>query len=444
MNKLWENRLLRMVFTYALCFVGLLTGACSSKVSGDCVSVGEAFGEPINATVFVEEFLASYGSKFGHEFIRRKAVERRVETMGIKLPDGLLESEFKIAERDFFASHSGEIAAEKHLKTYGLTLADWRRLTRVRLRHTLLSRKLMAAQPSERMLTELFEKRYGKNGERRELRYLYVSTQADRQTVLTGDELKKALTDYQEKGKAILASGLKVSKTSLQTRLDSELSAYNFEFRRDVQRNELPLNILKKYDAVPVGQWSEIYEDNNHIGVIRGVPEQTRVSKNVLRFEQILVDVSQKGLLEKGMASVVKARAKQRAETLFRQINQQPKKFGLVAKTKSNHASRSRGGRFPIFQPENAGLSKKSTESALNLKTAGQLIMVEDAVGFHLLRLESLTRVDRAKVTEQLLQEMSRRSYSDTEVVAFVDDLVADANLKLSLKLAKQCRAKGK
>ena len=79
----------------------------------------------------------------------------------------------------------------------------------------------------------------------------------------------------------------------------------------------------------------------------------------------------------------------------------------------------------------------------MSLKDSGQLVLLKMLM-VSFASIWSLTRVDRSKVSAQLLEEMSRRSYSDAEVVAFVDDLVADANVKMTLNLAEQCRPTGK
>jgi hypothetical protein len=160
------------------------------------------------------------------------------------------------------------------------------------------------------------------------------------------------------------------------------------------------------------------------------------------RFEQVIVPVSVNELIVADLQSEIRTGAKLRAQKLFSQLNKKPRGFSIQARAMSDHAaSKQRGGRFRIFQPKNAGLSPKATEAVLKLKHLGQLVMVQDDVGFHIVRLESLNRISKANVLKDLLAEMKRRDYSDLRVNEYIDELVEAGVFKINLELDPRCKA---
>ena len=425
------------------CVIMLLSSGCGDEPEqGSCLSVGSGFGDPINGGVFLEELLDIYGLKFSQEFMRRRAVERKVSALNIVLPKGQLESVMTLTERDFFASHSGKKAAIENLKSYGLSMEDWKRLTSDRVRFGLLAKALMKVEPSEKMIASLFEKRYGKDGERREIRYLYVSSAAASQTIIKGEKLKTKLAAFEARIRARLSIVRESTETDTLEVLKKILKDLQYSLVKDLRNTDLRLDVTKVLEGVVPGVWSEIFAENDQLKIFRRLPGPSRQAMVSARFEQVIVPVSAAQLITSELKDTVRSGAKVRAEKLFTRINKKPDRFSLEARVRSDHAtSKQRGGRFRTFEPQNIGLSSKVTDAVLKLDKPGQMIMVEDDAGFHIVRLELLNRVAKSKVLKSLLEEMSRKDYSDTQVNQYINGLVEDGAFNIRLQLDPRCRA---
>jgi hypothetical protein len=303
----------------------------------------------------------------------------------------------------------------------------------------------MRTEPSQSMVDELFEKRYGKDGERREIRYLYISTEPSSQTIVQGETLKAALVSFEEQMRERLSLVRQNRQTDIAESMKSTLGGYTYTRVTDLRNTDLPLNLAKSMSSIAPGIWSEIISENEQLKMVRRVEGPNSKSMASARFERVIVPISGTQLLSSDLATAVQSGAKLRAEKLFSQINKTPRSFSLHARARSDHrGSKQRGGRFRIFLPQNAGLSTKVTKAILKLSTPGQLVMLEDKVGYHIVRLESLQRVTQSKVVKELLGEMKRRAYSDIQVNAYVDDLVELAAFEINLELDPRCRAKAK
>jgi hypothetical protein len=427
-----------------VCVFTLTSNGCQSEQSNaPCLSVGEGFGAPINGGLFLAELMDIYGQKFSREFMRRRAIERKAKALNVELPKGQVDSEMVLTKRDFFASHSGEKAAVKHLQSYGISLEDWQRLTTERVRYGLLAKRLMRTEPSQKMIDQLFEKRYGRDGERREIRYLYVSTKPTSQSIIQGETLKAKLKAFEAKIHQRLSDALKVNRGRASTGVAALLSDVKYSMVPALRHTDLPLDVAKKLEGIAPGVWSEVRLENEQLKSIRRQVGPNSATMASARFEQIVVPVSARELIVAELQSSIQVAAKVRAQKLFSQLNKSPRGFSIQARAMSDHAaSKPRGGRFRIFQPKNAGLSPKATEAVLKLKHPGELVMVEDATGFHIVRLESLTQISKAKVLNELLGEMKRRDYSDVKVNEYIDTLVDAGGFNIRLELDPRCKAK--
>ena len=102
-------------------------------------------------------------------------IDERFEEAGLSLDETVITARLEKAQEELFFSHRGRESAVNHLAKYGIDLDDWRRQTQRRLQRDFKTNELMRHTPTEEMLTKFFEKRYGRTGERRRIRYLLIS-----------------------------------------------------------------------------------------------------------------------------------------------------------------------------------------------------------------------------------------------------------------------------
>ena len=216
------------------------------------------------------------------------------------------------------------------------------------------------------------------------------------------------------------------------------------EQQREVSLATLrPQDFLNKVQIAPA-EVKAYYESNRQKFTL---PEQVRIEYLVLSVDELIknVAVTEAEILENYQANASryrtleerrarhillsaspkasaeeKAKARQRAEELYKEAQRDPGKFAELGKTQSQDPGSAAQGGDLGFVPRGA-LVPAFEQALFNMKTGEIKGPVETEFGFHIIKLEEIKPATerpladvRAEITEQLKQAAARRKFNDS------------------------------
>ena len=424
-------------------WVGVLCSAvlvgCSSKggVSATCIEVGTVDGQPIPGHIYFEALVKEHGGQFAKTFAESLVLQRRAAQHNLTVDPQVLAARNEVMEREMISSHGGKSAALDHLKRYGLTLSDWRRITSNRLSTELLTLAVMRKAPTDELLTKFFERKYGKNGERRRVRYLLISKDPKNQSVVAPKEIETAREPF-VKGVRDVLEQVREGRIDVSA-LQVAFGNIPYVYETGLVASAITLTDQKRLQEKPKGTWTEIIDNEKFLVIYR---KTTLNEQGIAAIDRVKVGVGDADIVAAVFGDELQQRASKKAEELFGKVNGGGK-FTLLARTHSDHSvSKIRGGLFRVFEKDNADLGEKATAQILKLRKTGSIAMVEDARGFHIVKLEKYSSVTMDGVKKALAAELSRRVFDEVELATFREQLVSASKVEIKPTLQKHCLPK--
>ena len=410
----------------------------------DCLEVGRIGNDVIDGSIVLRRLVDQFGERFAREFIVFQLIDERFEEAGLTLDESVVAARLEKAQEELFFSHRGREKAMNHLAKYGIDLDDWRAQTLRRIKRDFQTNELMRYAPTEEMLSSIFEKRYGRNGERRRIRYLQVSKDPANQSLYSKEEMDSATEKWAERvQQALSLFSAKVDKNA-RKRLTESLGTESISFHDELLLEQVP-EVFHGTLQKELQKWTDPKKVENQFTSFRRKPSQTGTltSLSGARFEGVRISVSPEAVVKFQLSGSIVERAKLRAEKLFSQINKKRDAFKLLARRFSDHkASKARGGLFRVFDASTSRLPDSVNKKINSLSTPDQLSMIEDDIGFHIVLLEKVDRVSMTGARPHLLQELKLNTFDEREQEAYRKSLYASADVKLNLKVSERCQAK--
>jgi len=372
-----------------------ISAACTTHKSEGGAAPGKVAavvdGGPIRYGAFVEALVAAQGDSFFPRYVERVLAEREAKAAGVTVSEGEVS---KAVDKEIAETIAGRFggkreALEKQLGEYGLTYDAWRRQRRIDKRVELLARKLLKQRVDDTQVRALFERRYGKDGVRRRLRHILISTHVSNTRFYTRaeyDDEKPAIERTARKAAAGLRRELvagadmaalaKTRSDDHSARRGGDLgSAWSGRFG-------------KTFDAavrkLSVGQISPVVQGRRGFHVIRvyGLRKGARY-----KGAHILVSARASGPDDKRDEAARFAAARAEAEAL-RESLQSGGDLATVAREKSaDPTSRGRGGDLGEFRPGRLGGEVDPVLETLPLEQVSEPIRVSS--GYELVRLDT-------------------------------------------------------
>ena len=427
-------------------FILLFGFGCSernhSKVN--CLEVGRIGNDAIDGSVVLKRLVDQFGERFAREFIVFQLIDERFEEAGLSLDETVITARLEKAQEELFFSHRGRKSAMNHLAKYGIDLDDWRRQTERRIQRDFKTNELMRHAPTEEMLTKIFEKRYGRNGERRRIRYLLISKDPAKQSLYSKEEMDAATEQWTERVQQALLSFSAKGDGDARKRITELLGTESITFRDDMMLEQVP-EVFHRTLQMGRQTWTEPQKTKNYFASYRRKPSQTGVQTGLSasRFEGVQISVAPEAVVKHQLGASIAKKAKLRAEKLFSQINKKRDDFKLLARRFSDHkASKARGGLFRVFDASTSKLSDTLNKKINSLSTPDQLSMTEDELGFHIILLEKVDRVSMTGARPHLRQELKLKTFDEREQDEYRKSLYAGAGVTLNLRVSERCQVK--
>ena len=433
------NRTVSVVGNPLFCILWvLLVSGCLSNddESLACLDVGSIDGVQIAGHTFLRGLIDQHGKQYAKSFSEDVLLARIAAEKDLSVDMQQLNTRMQIAERKMIASHGGRSAALRHLERYGLRLHDWRHITLTRHKRDLLTLEVMRKAPTHDLLQQFFERKFGPNGERRQVRYLLVSKNPANQSIVSDKEIEAAKPAYvdeiRNKLKAVAKNTVRVTPNILKQHLIN--AAYTHE--TNLSQSALSVQHREILQKLRGETWSAVVKSERGLVIFR---KARQMRKGEGKIERIAIRTDDADVVRAVFKQQLAQMAKARAESLFIRLNG-GESFPQLARTYSDHPiSKHKGGLFEVFERTKAKLSQKATSKIHELNNPGSIVMTEDAEGFHIILLERYSKTSFDEVRGELEAELSRRVFDEKALEDFRQRLLARSTIQFMPRVHPKC-----
>jgi parvulin-like peptidyl-prolyl isomerase len=354
-------------------------------------------GERIDRASFGEALIQEYGASFIEPYVGNYLMERRAKELKVDVPAADVEAAVEKQKRELIERNyrGDEMKLRAALASTGMTLEQWLEGRRRVLRRDLLARAVVRADRdvSPGALVREFEARFGKGGEKRAGRYIYVSTQVWTSGLYTAADYdaEKAAIEADAKKRAEearleLAKGKDFAELA-RARSEDGLAVKGGDYGR-YWKNRFGAEADRRLAQLKPGETSEVIHTPRGSLVARatGVHEGWELAARRIHLSTRVAGQGGEALREKKIAE-----AKEEAAKLLAAIREGKTTFEQAARERSDDLrSKEKGGDLGTFQSGTLAPELESALIALADGAIGEPVAAGD--GVHLLQLVSKKR----------------------------------------------------